>query len=257
MDLPIVHYKMNDNAATSTVVDAQVGHDGAARTDAGEINTDTINATGKINGALRFNGSSQYVKVSDHADFNITTTLSVCIWAQNDNAAIATAEDFCSKYNQFGDDREWFLFIDTNEKVNGIISVDGTFTNVSHVVSDAAVTDTTVWHFYAFTFDASGGAVSPILYLDGSVVASTEIGTARASINNGTSPIVIASHYTNAGTPTTSGHWDGLIDNVMIFDRALTPSEITELWNNGNGTEEFGGGRPRGRYDGTYRSRYN
>ena len=262
MDLPIAHYKLNDNAATSTVVDAQVGHDGAARTDAGEINTDTINATGKINGALRFNGSSQYVRIPDHADFDITTTLTACCWAKNDNAAIPATERFLGKSDSNGNNLEWRLQITADELFQGIVSLDGTTGNASIVILDNNIftitgTGTDGWHFYALTFDSSGGAASSILYLDGVSPAQTETSAARASIHNGPAPISIGAIFSNSSTPTTIGHWDGLLDNVMIFDRALTPPEITELWNNGNGTEEFGGGRPRGRYDGTYRSRYN
>ena len=254
MDLPIVHYKLNDNAATSTVVDAQVGHDGAARTDAGEINTDTINATGKINGALHFNGSTQYVTIPDHADVSITTIISVCCWANNDNADLTAFEALVAKYSISTDQREWIFSISSAEKIQVNISEAGTIT--SSVLTDVAHT-TTGWHFYVFTFDASGGAASPVIYLDGLLRASTETGAAATGISDGVVPVTIGASYTNFALPVTTNHWDGLIDNVMIFDKALTPSEITELWNNGNGTEEFGGGRPRGRYDGTYRSRYN
>jgi hypothetical protein len=50
----IGHWKMNDDAATKVVVDSSAnGNDGTA-----QQNTEDINVTGKINGALSFNGTS-------------------------------------------------------------------------------------------------------------------------------------------------------------------------------------------------------
>ncbi|MHC4457842.1 MAG: hypothetical protein ACYS0I_12295, partial [Planctomycetota bacterium] len=37
----------------------------------------------------------------------------------------------------------------------------------------------------------------------------------------------------------TNYNFEGSIDNVMIFDRALTAEEIETLYNEGNGTETF------------------
>ena len=59
-----------------------------------------------------------------------------------------------------------------------------------------------------------------------------------------------ANNVTAAPAPTGSTHiarflnnndfsFHGLVDNVMIFDRALTANEIGSLYNGGSGTEEI------------------
>jgi len=47
---------------------------------------------------------------------------------------------------------------------------------------------------------------------------------------NGSVPFNIGSHDDGAGT-----EWNGLIDEVAIWDRQLTSDERTELYNSGSG----------------------
>ena len=55
------HWKMNDNEATTVVLDASGnGHDGTALQ-----NTSVLHTTGKIDGALTFNGTTDYVNVGN------------------------------------------------------------------------------------------------------------------------------------------------------------------------------------------------
>lgn len=259
---PVVQYKMNDNAASSVVVDAMGTIDGASRTDGGEINTDTIDTAGKINGALQFNGSTQYVSIPDNAVFDITDTLTVCVWAKNDATNIGQ-QAMVGKDDAGTGKREWSILLDADQKLFVVISDDGTAQSVPIADNDVVTetgTEIDEWHLYGFTIDTSGGAATPLLYLDGISIARTEAGAATTTINNDDVPVTIGGVLSNG---LIIDLWDGAIDNVLIFDRVLTSDEITTLWNNGNGTEGFGevSGR-RGRYSGKpeyrswHRSRY-
>ena len=84
------------------------------------------------------------------------------------------------------------------------------------------------WHHIAVTYDASTGLCTA--YLDGSVVNSMPIsGALQASAH-----FVIGGHQ--AGT---TRNWNGLIDEVAVWNRALGADYIAELWNNGNGFKPF------------------
>lgn len=91
--------------------------------------------------------------------------------------------------------------------------------------SDAAISLSTLYHV-AVVFDRSGTAT---LYIDGVAQADTE------DISGG-----VAVNITNANTfsigcigSALAGHyWNGLIDDVYLFDEALSSGEVTELMAN-------------------------
>jgi hypothetical protein len=77
---------------------------------------------------------------------------------------------------------------------------------------------------------ASAGTLR--MYRNGSLVASTQAGTKEnASLNVGFL----------GGNSWSPGYFDGQIDAVGIWNRALNNAEIAALYNSGNGLEEFGG----------------
>ncbi len=80
------------------------------------------------------------------------------------------------------------------------------------------------WHHVVATLDATGG---PKLYIDGSLVASAAgpvtIGSNSAAMQIGGNP-----GAANRG-------WDGIIDDVGVWDRALTAGEVSLMWNGGAG----------------------
>ena len=79
------------------------------------------------------------------------------------------------------------------------------------------------WHHAVAVVDVSGH----FLYVDGNLVASNanpgNIAEGGLSMQIGGNP-----QAANRG-------WDGIIDDVAIWDRALTADEVTSIWNDGNG----------------------
>ncbi len=80
------------------------------------------------------------------------------------------------------------------------------------------------WHHVVATLDATGG---PKLYIDGSLVASdagpVTIGSNSAAMQIGGNP--------GAG----NRGWDGILDDVGVWNRALTAPEVSLIWNGGAG----------------------
>ena len=54
----IAHYKLNDNLATTNVIDSKVSYDGTL---VGGNNTEDLSAVGKINESLHFDGNADYI----------------------------------------------------------------------------------------------------------------------------------------------------------------------------------------------------
>ena len=89
------------------------------------------------------------------------------------------------------------------------------------------------WYFAAVTFDFSSGLM--ILYKNG---VEVDRGTVPVSLRSVADPSVLV------GALEYLSNWDGYIDEARIYDRALTPQQITALYagDNGIADEEIHGG---------------
>ncbi|MCK5591091.1 MAG: hypothetical protein KAI72_03970, partial [Candidatus Pacebacteria bacterium] len=74
---PIAHWKMNDNAASTTVADAMGNHDAGA-----QQNTSVLTATGKVESALTFNGTTDYIETAADIGVSGAGQRTISLWAQ-------------------------------------------------------------------------------------------------------------------------------------------------------------------------------
>jgi len=80
----VLHYKMNDNSATSTVVDSIGAYNGTYKDAEGEINTDDGTAMGKINECLDFDGD-EYIDVGNTLQAVFRDDFSIALWFKADD----------------------------------------------------------------------------------------------------------------------------------------------------------------------------
>mgnify|MGYP001565449571 FL=1 len=99
-------------------------------------------------------------------------------------------------------------------------------TNVLGVRTTATVNDG-AWHHVAVTYDGNSSASGVQIYIDGSSVALTILyNTLSATILN--SENFTLGKY-NSGTGASNAY-GGLMDEVAVYNRALTPAEITDIY---------------------------
>ncbi len=82
----------------------------------------------------------------------------------------------------------------------------------------------TGWRHIVFTYD--GSTRDAILYIDGSSAATA---TGSSGGNAGTKFFI--GHSADSGTELTTGY----MDETGLWNKVLSPSEVTELWNSGSG----------------------
>ncbi len=80
---------------------------------------------------------------------------------------------------------------------------------------------TNVWHYVVGTYDGSFMR----LYVDGAEKAN---GTFTGSLAYDSNPLSIGADSDRADHTLEQG-WDGFIDEVLIYNRALSPAEITQI----------------------------
>jgi hypothetical protein len=203
----IGHWKMNDNAADTTVADSSGNnHNGTA-----QQNTNVLHTTGRIDGALTFNGTSDYAAIGDIIG---TGAYTKAAWVKPESSASTYSHNILSgKPSQAFWAPTWY----GNKLSAG-------HNSAWNQVQDSNSLTFGVWYFVAVTYDAAAQTLT--LYKDGEVVDTGSTTTPQ--------PLTELSigRYDNTAT-----YFKGSIDNVLLFDRALTSDEVAALYNAGAGTE--------------------
>lgn len=219
----IAHYKLNDNAANTTVV-ASVGVDGTL---IGGDNTSVLSESGKISRALHLDGSADYVDISaSPLDKTFASAQgSICCWAKNDSSTPAGYQYIIGRNAAGVNTGNIAIYLnDTTNKIGGFVE-DTTTTHSAP--ANNALADTN-WHHYILTWNSTEVA----FYVDGVKQSSPGTGTelsADASLG-----FAIGSRSDAGATQC----WDGLIDDVRFYDHVLSTFERNFIYNSGNGTED-------------------
>ncbi len=208
----VAHYCMNDNAANTDILPTTVGAT-ATLTNAG--NTDANTVAGKINTAIHFDGSDDYVLAPDTGFPRGKDPLTLMCWIATD----ITAE-------------KYFLGYGTRSTGNEInLGVDATGHLLVMSYGGAKVSDTTIndnaWHHVVGMWDGKNAR----MFIDG---------VERTSLT-GTFPAysLVSSGNFNIGRliNTTGYNTHASIDDVRLYAGVLSASQIAQIWNSGNGME--------------------
>jgi len=213
-------WRMNDNTANKTVKDSsREGNDGQA-----ERNTEDLHATGKIDGALDFNGSSDFITVGydPNLDFG-TGDFSISLWFYPDVAQNGWGFDLIDKRS--GNDGWAFAYLGQSGNTMGVIW----FKILATSRTGSIIIDYQSWHHLVAV--RSSGVTT--IYIGAS--ADTNTLSQAGDVSNG-SDVRMGKRLNQ--------YFNGRIDAVILFNRALSAEEIAYLWNGGNGVEDLAIGRP-------------
>ena len=203
---------ISGSAATNGLVAAYSFDEGTGTTVAdssGSHNTGTINGatwitTGRFGKALAFNGSSSVVTINDSASLDLSNGMTLEAWVYP--AALGNWDEIIYK----GDDK-YFLEAATPLTAGPSVGLGdtGTYPMLSGVNPLAIGT----WTHVAATYDGA----TLRLFINGVLAASRP---QTGSIGISTLPLTI-------GADTLHGsYYNGVIDEVRIYNRALAVSEI-------------------------------
>ena len=188
-----------DEGSGATVTDA------SGNGNTGTVNDTTWSTTGKFGGALKFNGTNSLVTIPDSASLHLSTGMTLEAWV--DPSTVSSAwRDVVYKAND-----NFYL---EATSTNGSLPDAGMIAGGSY--GDAfgtAKLTASAWAFLTETYD--GSALK--LYVNGTQVASTPH---TGAITTSTSPLQIG------GDSLYGQYFAGLIDNVRVYNVALTAAQI-------------------------------
>jgi len=209
---PINHWKMNDNAANTTVVDSMGTNNGTAAR-----NTEDFDTTGKINGALIFNGSSDKVIPSYFAQ---PASFTITAWIQTENHTADNGVIFSWGGTDANPASDAEFRVSSSKLQYGEYAPVGGWASVT---STGNVTSASFVHVAVVN---NAGTIT--LYINGS-----PDGTGTVDKNLTLDGVAIGQREWN------NDYWfNGKIDDLRFYNTALTRGDILEIYNGGSGTED-------------------
>lgn len=215
----IAHWKFD---VSSGNVDNSVG-------DASNLTTLTNNATtpftsGKFGNAANLTpANSQYFSLTDNPastpDLSMLSGNSTySVWIKPDS--VSTPQSLISKWSSTNSEKEFILRL-TN---TGVIQLQ-VATNASGGTATVSATNfgtlsTGTWYHILAYYNAAKGEI-------GVSVNGTNPNTLSTSVNTGNASLQIGNHY----NITNQEFFDGLIDEVRFYKKALSPIDIKYLYN--------------------------
>ena len=190
--------------------------DGSGYRNTGTLVDDTHFVQGKFGSALNFDGAGDYVNCGDVPQVEGLTAFTVSHWASVPTDTIAQTEWVLSKRGNNNPDRTFGVYVNDSENVllyvytsdgNAVCWFPDAFLNVAHVFKHVVG-----------VYD--GTNIS--LFVNGIAGTSSAL---TGTTNNSTAPLVMGAENVAA-----QGPWPGKIDHVMLWNRALSVSEFTQLY---------------------------
>ena len=176
----------------------------------GELQNDPEwNTSGRIDGALEFDETNAQVVVPHNDALSPDNALTISAWIYNDASFLIDAYRIISK-ESFGANDNYFLSMSADALVLGI---GGEFFMPSTTFSSEQ------WYHVAATFDDNTNEVR--IYIDGVEVLNE---STTASLTPNTDDVFIGSNWQEFKW------WEGLIDDVRLYDYALTSAEVADIF---------------------------
>lgn len=192
----------------------------------GTLDHGTGYGTGFVARAFQFDGIDDSMRVGFLGGIGLTESdpVSIAAWANTSTAATATLQVIAGNYmGEQGGSGNFSMYLMINNG-NLVFSVDQrqlAGISLSTPISDG-------WHFVTATYDGTALA----LYVDGEARGSNTRNFTGADANTRGWTVGNFSDETNAGHGYNSS-FNGLIDEVTIFGRALSLAEIGSIFGAG------------------------
>src|SRR3989338_5502171 len=184
---------------------------------------------GKVGQALNFDGSNDYVNVGTVSTLNFerTDSFSLSSWISM-NALPAFQYRFVGRQSETASyNRGYILEIDSTGNFHFSLQSDSNPANLLRVKTSSTFTSLGVFYNVVVTYNGSSAPSGVHIYVNGVDQALT---TVTNSLTTSTQDAAVPFHIGNRDSATGGSVMNGKIDEVRIYNRALSSSEVERLY---------------------------
>jgi hypothetical protein len=215
---PTAHWKLDETSGT-TAVDSVGGHNGT-------LSNGPSWTTGQLGGGLDFDGVDDTINAGSDATiddiFAGGATLSAWIrpteWGEGNFGRIA------DKADALGTNRNGWAF-GLYGSQQSLLFQHGFSGGIGNWYTPPGSISLDTWQHVAIVYDDGSDANDPAIYIDGVVQTLTELDTPSGTPLSDAAINLTLGNYAQ----DTSRTFDGILDDIRIYDRALSEAEIAEL----------------------------
>ncbi|MFA7100709.1 MAG: LamG-like jellyroll fold domain-containing protein [Bacilli bacterium] len=221
MESCVAHWPMDDNEPNTTVLDVVGGYNGIANK-----NTEDLYVTGTIDGAFEFNGESDFIDTNEAFKSTFANSFTINLWCKLNDGQPSAANYFFGLQDLVGN--SVYFRCDTTGKLYSIYGAVGETAVVAGTGTAIFEDGLSEWTMLTVKINKiSQDVASSFIYADGNLVKSNENANIALSSYNGELQLYIGALNIGFGS---AGHLSGSLDNVMLFNKALSQTEITVLY---------------------------
>ena len=167
---------------------------------------------------LDFDGSNDYVTLPD---FSYLDDMSFSAWFKIDS------RNYWERIFDFGRGGSGDIFLSTmGGRTNGNLELTMHPFGATYTINPGITCDDGEWHHVVFTYDKGGSGM--VLYIDGQNVGSNSYNTHSFSDFGGGQNFYLGKANWN------DPYYDGKMEDVGLFNKALSASEVTSIYNGGS-----------------------
>ena len=189
----------------------------------------TSDRNGNPNGAYYFDGATSYIDCGNNIP-SFTNQVSISVWVKTNTLNSATAY-IVGKYGWTGSSIKGFHMLMANSMVQ--FAGWDQINTYNYITSRNITINDNKWHHLVGTINSSIYE----LWIDGAKVNSLNNNHSNVDLSQ-TYNLYIGAHF-NDGIDQNM-HFEGAIDDVRLYNRALSISEIEQLFNVGKRSCEVG-----------------
>jgi hypothetical protein len=195
---PVAAYGFNEGTGTTTADLSGNGNNGT-------LSNATWSSAGRVGNALSFNGSNARVSVPDSVSLDLASGMTLAAWVNPSALGSARAAVYKVRGGGFA-----YALFGSNANSRPSVSLRVSGTNVS--LAGPAALPLNTWSHVAATYDGA----TLRLFVNGQQVNSRTL----------SGSIVVTNGALNIGSASNSQYFQGLIDEVRVFNQARTQTQI-------------------------------
>ncbi|HHZ93492.1 TPA: LamG domain-containing protein, partial [Candidatus Poribacteria bacterium] len=197
----------------------QISHDASVQP--GNYSLSVVETQVSTGYALQFDGSNDYVKLPD---FSSLQDMSFSGWVKIDS------RNYWERIFDFGRGGSGDMFLSTmGGRTGGNLEMTIHPFGGTHTINPGVTLEDGEWHHVVFTYDKGGSGMK--LYVDGVNKGSNSYNTASFADFGGGQNFYLGKANWN------DPYFDGAMDEVGIFNTALTANEVSAIHNGGSGLD--------------------
>ena len=189
------------------------------------IATSTFYSTGKIGQGFNFDGSNDYVNIGTPASLTNIAVKTISAWIYPTNLSGTGSRRVVDKED--GGEGWFFGVQSTNDSVMYLQHFSGAG-SIPNWTSPASSIIANQWQHIAITYDRTSTTNDPVMYING---VSQSLSESAAPVGTADSDAPLRMGL--GGGASASSMFPGIIDDVRIYNRALSAGEIKMLYNMG------------------------